>query len=191
MEETTRLKLPFPDDEDAPDGPAQIGGLAEDIDGKILVSASCRVMRDSNQTINNETFTAVEFPEEDWDSDGFHSTISNKNRLVAPFDGLYIVTGCIVFAGSSVGLRSLQIVRNTTAPSKDASYAETSDKGQEPPGEGAGGNALAIHGHVPLKAGEYANLIVWQNSGGALNVMGGDAVHRSQATISWIGRYPL
>lgn len=189
--ETSRLKLPFPTDADAPDGPSQIGALAKAIDEKLLVSASCRVMRDSAQSIPNEAFTPIEWPEEDWDSDAFHSTSSNKNRLVAPLDGLYIVTACVVFAGNATGLRSLQLVRNSVSPSKTATYAEASDKGQEAPGVGAGGNAMAIHGQVPLKAGEYVNAIVWQNSGGALNVMGGDAVHRSQAAISWSGRYPL
>lgn len=51
------------------------------------------------QTISNATDTSITWGTEAWDSDGFHSTSSNTNRITIPsgLDGIYLVSVSVLW----------------------------------------------------------------------------------------------
>jgi hypothetical protein len=103
-----------------------IGGANYGTDGQVLTSGgagaavaweaasagtdlSVRATRYSGtQTICDNSFTAVTFPTEDFDTNSFHCTSSNTSRVVFVTAGTYMLTGYVVFAANDTGIRGLQ-----------------------------------------------------------------------------------
>ena len=125
------------------------------------VTPSARVYNNAAISINNDTATALTFNSERWDTDEIHSTVTDTGRLTCKTAGIYTLNGHVAFAGNSTGNRYILIQLN-------------------------GSTNLAIHRHAPGTSGEsrmsistvyslavndYVELLVWQNSGGALNVV--------------------
>lgn len=121
------------------------------------------------QSIPNATGPVLTFDAEFFDTDGFHSTVTNTSRLTVPSgkDGKYIIGGGTYFASSGAGTyRIIAITKNGVAvpPHMRRGVAPTDP-------------ALALSGVVlDLVATDYIEIIAYQDSGGALNVG-----HASQA----------
>ena len=113
------------------------------------------------QTISNATFTAVQFDQEVFDTDGFHSTSSNNTRLTVPTGkgGYYRITGFGVFTRNATGLRSLAIYKNGT---QERYFPEVTASSSVY--EGAQGTVT-----LNLSAGDYIEFFVYQSSGGNLD----------------------
>lgn len=63
-----------------------------DVVSALHAGRGVRVKRTTTQSINDNSETAILWDAEDFDSDGFHSTSSNTERLTIPSDmgGLYV-----------------------------------------------------------------------------------------------------
>jgi hypothetical protein len=126
-----------------------------------------RVYRGATQSIADSTWTAISFTAERWDT-GTNSTYPNgfwvntaATRLTATVSGNYIFTGHISFAADATGIRAVAIRLN------GATYIVVD---QRPSAGAAANTAISIATSYYLAAGDYAELMVYQNSGGALNV---------------------
>lgn len=124
----------------------------------------CRIYNSGTQSINNATDTVLTFDSEEFDSDAYHSTSSNTSRITIPtgLGGKYLVGCKVEFAGNATPARFVRFLKNgasvrasmVTEPSPTA--ATTAD--------------LMAETILDLAAGDYVEVLVFQNSGGPLNV---------------------
>lgn len=129
--------------------------------------ARCRATRASVQGAANSTWTALFFDAEDFDTDAFHSTSTNTDRVTIPasMGGIYlIVANDGAWAPSATGQRAFAISKNGV-PGVGTILATQVDAGSAAAGL-AGNNVSAI---ASLSAGDYVQAAIYQNSGGALN----------------------
>jgi hypothetical protein len=126
-----------------------------------------RCYNSANISIPNAAWTSLTFNTNRLDqgtSTSQHSTSSNTSRLTCQQAGMYVVTGHIEFAANASGdLRAAAIVLNGT----------TFLGIMQLPGVASGSDAtrLTITTTYYLNIGDYVELSVEQNSGGALNVL--------------------
>lgn len=125
---------------------------------------SCRANRTTTQSIADITSTAVSFTAADsWDTDSFHSTVSNQSRLTVPsgLGGKYLIVATASWANNSTGWRDLRIRANGS-----------SDLATERVGTGAANSyPISTMSTVEqLAAGTYIEVTAWQNSGAALDI---------------------
>jgi len=128
--------------------------------------AGALAMRNIHQTIATGTDTALNLNAEDYDTDGFHSTVTNNSRLTIP----------AAFAGRRVILRaSVRFEANATGAR--SAYISRNGGGTGSPGLGELTTAAAPSGVTTLNiasapvlavAGDYYELRVFQDSGVSL-----------------------
>jgi hypothetical protein len=126
----------------------------------------CRVYNSANISITSGTATALTFDTETYDVGAMHSTSVNTGRITCPTDGAgwYTIGGCVRFAANTTGYREVKIQFNGTT---DLAI-------QRVPNSGATDDSrLSITTDFLMTPGDYVELVVAQNSGGALNVIGG------------------
>jgi len=131
---------------------------------------SCRANRTTTQSIADITATAVSFTAADsWDTDSFHSTVSNQSRLTVPsgLGGKYLIVATANWANNSTGWRDLRIRANG---STDLATGRV--------GTGAANPypISTITTVEQLAAGTYIEVTAWQNSGAALDVTAANVV---------------
>lgn len=121
-----------------------------------------RVYNSANISIPNATPTVLTFNSERFDSGNLHSTSSNTGRLTAPITGLHDICAHVLYAANITGRRETTLRLNgTTVIAIDERQTVTV----------AGVfTAVSISAHYQLAAGDYVEVVVFQDSGGALNV---------------------
>ena len=126
----------------------------------------------TGQTISNATVSEVLYPNERYDTDGYHSTSTNTGRITIPAGkaGYYLVWSQINWqTNGSVSRRLLQINLNgTPITSVEASPAASTPLGYY--------SAQIAYANV----GDYFNSNVYQNTGGSMNLensSGGSCVY--------------
>ena len=130
------------------------------VDANPLIIPSARVYNDANISIPHNVATALTFNSERWDTDTIHSTTTNTGRLTCQTVGLYFISGHVQFpAGSNVA--SIQIRLNGTTYIARNNDPQTSSSARE----------FSVSTCYSLAAGNYVELLAYQNSGGALNVL--------------------
>ena len=117
--------------------------------------------------IANSTYTDVTFDGERFDTDGFHSTSVNTNRMTVPSGkaGYYNIIGCLTYDGSGTGSRQLILAING---SRTNTYSQWHEMG----GVSTGPVTLYINIIANLAVGDYFGLQTRQNSGGNLYAWG-------------------
>jgi len=124
----------------------------------------CRVYASSAQTISNATDTIVAFANESYDTDGFHSNVTNNSRMTIPagLAGYYRVTANIGFLPNALGRRIYAIKFN--------------GGGFISQGEMTPGASIEPVGTITdtyyLNVNDTVELNVFQTSGGNLNTSG-------------------
>ena len=125
---------------------------------------ACRVYRTNTQSIPNNTWTAISFGLEEFDTDTMHSSITNPERITIRTAGIYQIFGTVSFDPNATGVRAACITHNgSTVPDDGIVFCSQS------------GNATANH-LPPLSvlkscaATDILRFYVFQNSGGALDV---------------------
>lgn len=108
----------------------------------------------------NVTGKTLTFDSERWDNGSMHSVAVNTSRLTAPITGLYSIGASVQFQVAAGGYRQVWFVVNgativgliTATPNAAA--------------------ALVMNPTIEwqLAAGDYVEVLVFQNSGGALNI---------------------
>ena len=124
----------------------------------------CSLYKSANQSINNNTFTAITFNSEDYDTDSFHDTSTNTSRITIPSGkgGKYLITGVIIFQDNATNDRTVYLYKNGT--SDQELFAQKNAGGYNT------SNGLSFV--KVLNAADYIEVFALQNSGGALNIIG-------------------
>lgn len=138
------------------------------------VSSGARVYNNANLPITNATLTALTFNTERYDTHAFHSTSVNTSRLTVPAAGRYFAGGNVIFASNATGIRQVYIRLNgTTYIAQIGVDAVSTDA-----------TVLDIETVWLCAAGDYVELVVYQSSGGSLNV----EVHSARSPEFYIER---
>lgn len=135
------------------------------IGGAYVAYRGCRVyLSAAAQEIANNTYTAVEFDGENHDIGGYHSTTVNPDRITIPvaWDGYYRVYAQVKWGVDNTGGRGVYLRLNGNATAITESFADPTSA------------TYNLHQTFVttryLEAGDYLQLVVYQNSGGALDV---------------------
>lgn len=139
------------------------GSVIVSVTGKVYsTTIGCRAYHNVNQSVANNTYTALALNSERWDSDAFHSTASNTSRLTVPtgLGGKYLIFGHAQFESNNAGLRELVVRLN------GGTFLAVWDAVPN----ASFGHSMSIATVYDLAAADYAELWAYQNSGGALNV---------------------
>lgn len=125
---------------------------------------SCRVRHTSNQSINNNTLTAVTFTTEDFDTDTMHDNSTNPTRVTITTSGKYLLIGQGTWNGTTAGMMSLYLRKNGNTYIASVS---------QPFGGSSKDIAQECRTIASLTAGDYIELVALQTSGGALSLLSG------------------
>jgi hypothetical protein len=122
----------------------------------------CAVFRSSVQTITNNVDTVLTWDSEHFDTDGFHSTSVNTNRITIPtgLQGYYRVTMMGLFDVNAVGYRIFKLFKNGT-------YWYNSP---ETPGSATIYAGPSVTFTLFCNAGDYLEMFAFQNSGSNINI---------------------
>lgn len=123
----------------------------------------CQIAHSTTQSIANSTDTVVAFNTDDLDSAALHDTATNNSRITIPTGqgGLWLFTGYVEFAASATGQRKLALrVDGATVVAQQLVDAAAA-------GVTTGLNVALL---AVRTASQYVELVVNQNSGGALNL---------------------
>jgi hypothetical protein len=126
--------------------------------------AGCRLGNTGDFNVSNNTFTAVTFDSEAFDTDGFHSTSSNTSRITVPTGkgGYYRVYGSIQWANNATGQRQIALYKNGTIVNFTQSFGNSTHR-----------TGQFIASTINLADGDYVELQGYQDSGGTLALGGG------------------
>ena len=129
--------------------------------------------KSADQSISNATFVAITWNTEEYDTDAFHSTSTNNERITIPTGkgGYYLIAGAIRFTANGTGNRGVELTVNGTA----INYAFF-----QPSATSANSPVFPMSYIVKLNAGDYIELFVYQNSGISINVEGGSTQSKWQ-----------
>lgn len=135
------------------------GGLA-----KVLSAPMARVYHDANQSIADSTWTTLAFNQERFDTDTIHDTATNNSRLTIQTAGKYILFANVEFDVNGTGGRGLRIILNGDTTNGIIGQVLL-------PATAAASQRMVIATPpYDFSAGDYVELQVWQNSGGARTV---------------------
>jgi hypothetical protein len=133
----------------------------------VTLGQAARVYNNANISINNATATALTFNSERFDNDSIHDT-TNTGRLTCRTPGIYLITACVRFAANTTGDRIayLRLNGSTQLASVSARAAASSSRPLD----------LVVTAIYSLVANDYVEVVVYQDSGAALNVLYAAAV---------------
>jgi hypothetical protein len=139
------------------------------LDGSINKSTAlaCRLRHTVNQSIPNNTWTVLAFDVEVFDNDGLHSNTVNNSRITIQHAGVYVLVTHVAFATNATGFRGLTFRRSGAAVYLSFGY-QVAVSGNE--------TRLVATTIWQFSAGDYIEVMAYQNSGGALNAIG-NATH--------------
>jgi hypothetical protein len=139
---------------------------------------ACRVRRTTPQSVPTATETAVTFDAERYDTDTMHSTASLTSRVTFTTAGVYDVDGGVSFAANGTGLRQVGIRLNGTTYLKLVLTAVAA----------AGSSTiLSVSTTYKFAAADYVELVVYQSSGGGLDVETAGS-YSPEFAATWLGR---
>lgn len=120
----------------------------------------------SSQSIANSTLTALTgLNAEQVDTANMWALSPNPSRITIPVTGRYSFGAACVFAANATGVRELR-VRLNGGGGAPANVARTTT-----PAASGADIAMNVSGFATLQAGDYLEPVVFQSSGGALNVL--------------------
>jgi hypothetical protein len=119
----------------------------------------------SDQTLSNNTSTAINYDTELFDTDAFHNNATNKDRITIPagLGGYYLIVVGAQWNSNSSGYRQITIQKNATSNVMIFDY----------PGLSVSNSYIGKSTIFNLTAGDYINAVGYQNSGGNLALGGG------------------
>lgn len=140
----------------------------------------CKAYLGGNQSIANNTFTALTYGSESFDTDAFHSTSTNTSRFTIPSGkgGKYRFDAQVQFnsvAGAEVGLRHAVFYKNGAQVTAGFLGNTSTDES----------TAFNISYVVELVATDYVEVFVYQTQGGSVNCAGGEA--NNYCAVTYLG----
>lgn len=134
--------------------------------------AGAKVTRSTTQALTTGTDTPISWDTEAFDIGGYWA-IGDPTKFTISITGYYLVEGNITFETNSTGERHTSIFVNGVA-----------QVGQRQPPISANATIINTCGILALTAGDYVQLVAFQNSGGNLNALN---VTRTHFAIHKIG----
>lgn len=134
----------------------------------------CRVTRLANKPITTNTLTLMDWDGEDYDPNGFHSTVTNNSRITPNVSGLYEVKTHIGWATNATSRRFCSIYKNGVVAAQaniEAASASTT--------EVTVSKKILFNGTT-----DYVEAQVYQQSGGNLDVEA--ATNRTWFEVIWV-----
>jgi len=129
--------------------------------GPLFTGEGARAYNSGNISVPNNASTDLTFDSERYDTNSIHSTVTNTGRLTCQTAGKYVITGSIAWDTNTTGIRSMGVYLNNTTWLTLANQSPI-----------AGDNTrMSVSTIYTLAAADYVTLRVYQNSGGALNVI--------------------
>ena len=137
----------------------------------------CSVYKSAAQSVANATSVTLTFDSEAFDTDAFHSTSVNNSRITIPSakGGKYLVNSIVGFASNGSGIRSVLLYKN-------GSYINELVQGAPVSGSSTYFNTSYV---VSLVATDYLEIVVYQDSGGSLNVNFGS--NTTNFSVTYLG----
>lgn len=143
----------------------------------------CAIRHSVAQSIATGAWSAVVFDTEDEDTASMHSTSSLTDQIVIPAAGLYLVTTSLEFATNGTGQRVAGFQVNGTPATGPNVKGRSSN-----PNPGAGSDPVLNPSSVlKLAVADILRVLVFQNSGGALNLIASTSEKHPFVTATWIG----
>jgi hypothetical protein len=139
--------------------------------------AGCRVLLTANQSIANSTDVAITFTDETYDTDGYHSNVTNTSRLTIPSGkaGYYQINANITWAAAASGIRDFNIYKNGNRANYFTFNPQSSNS-----------QSFQLSSILYGAESDYFEMFVFQNSGGALNVQS-PGVGATSFSIGYLG----
>lgn len=183
--------LPSPALTDPPDGPANIGALAQATENAIQTQTTtlassiatlanpprAQLRQIVTQNVATNTWDAVTFTAEDHDSHNGHSNAVNTSRYTAQINGLYQFSGSIWWAANATGVRLLRWYKNGSPLTGSGLEYDAVTSG------GAQSGYPAKVFQIPLLISDYVELFVWQNGASPLATFSSGADAQSTMTV--------
>lgn len=137
--------------------------------------SGCSIKETTAQTITNTTPAALTSNEENWDTDGWHESVTNPTRITNPFGvTIYVrASAALFFAANATGYRALSFRVNGSVVEKGITRAGNAGASV--------GTYVSGSGDFILTSGQYLEVWADQASGGNLNV------NMSDFTVTLIG----
>jgi hypothetical protein len=120
-----------------------------------------RVQRTSAQSLANATATAISFASTRYNVGTLWSA-GAPTRLTAAQAGVYLITGHVIYAANATGIRTTTIRANAGADLAGLSNMAVTN------GDGTQHSISCVY---ELAAADYVELVCYQTSGGALDVL--------------------
>lgn len=139
---------------------AQLDILSNDI-AFLANPPKCRVYNSAAISVTNNVETALTFNSERFDTDTMHSTAVNTGRITFTTAGTYLVGGSIRWADTASTAAQRLAIRVGGA----TKIAETLNNHAN-----NGGSPITVTTLYAFSAGDYVELVAYQNTAGALNV---------------------
>lgn len=140
------------------------------------VPPSCRALATgTTQTIPTGSQTPIQFPAEEYDTDGMHDNATNNSRLTINTAGLYVFT-CWIQTGATAGARYIYIIKN-------GAWVLYKPALVDPVTAASGGISDTVSAVVNCSPGDYLEAAIFHNTGSAVGVG-----TTSWATATWIGQ---
>jgi len=131
---------------------------------KFVPTGQCaRVYHDADQLIANGAWTVLNFNSERFDNDDIHDTVVNNNRLTCKTAGIYEITAQVQFATNGAGERFYMIRLNGAIVIADTKHKAISTVATQ--------TGMTLTTLYQLSVNDWVEVLVYQNSGGALNVV--------------------
>lgn len=124
-----------------------------------------RANRTTNQSVNDSTVTYIALNATDsYDYNSMHDTSTNNTRITFNTKGVYNIIGEVGYDGNTTGIRyCFMDINGTSTRISTVKFATGGDAGQI---------QIQCGASYEFNAGDYVELGAFQNSGGALNVVG-------------------
>lgn len=137
---------------------------AAEWNAEVAKKPGCRIYNSVNGNPSNNTQTAHSFDSESYDDDTMHESVTHPTRITINTAGKYTVGGCVEFAFNATGQRQVGIRLNgtTTIVSDKRNACAT------------GTTQIPVSTEYKFAANDYIELMVFQDSGGALNTDAND-----------------
>ncbi len=142
-----------------------------------FTAKSCRATSAATPSIANATWTPLTFTSESFDTDGWHSTSTDTNRITPTLPGIYRVEIQVAFAPHATGMRGVRIFRSGST--QIAGVQQTAS---------TGGTMTLLYAATTMNANgstDYFSAECYQASGGGLALE--TSATATTFTVTWIG----
>jgi hypothetical protein len=136
------------------------------------------VTKSAVQTLTTSTPTALTFNQESFDTDTMHDTVTNNHLLTAKTAGVYLFVANIIWTSNSVGQRIAWFGYNGGA-SNIFETRVTPTAGNSTPHQ-------QVVGAWPMAVNDTMQLVVFQDSGGNLDVNNIDGFQGTSTSFSMV-----